>query len=64
MKELNKSQYLQSQMMIAAGLLDHTKDNLEETCFEDDPVIFGLVASIEEGIHLVIKRMIQCIQKS
>ena len=57
MSKLTKDYLIQSQMMIIAGLMDHTRDNLEDTCFEDEDGLDSLLETLVQGCNIVVLRM-------
>ena len=46
-----------SQMIIIAGLLDHTVDNLDDTVFEDEPELETLLETLKQGCNIGVLRM-------
>lgn len=57
MSNLAKDYLIQSQMMIITGLMDHTRDNLEDTCFEDEDELDTLLQTLIQGCNIVVLRM-------
>ncbi len=62
MKSLSKDYYMQSQMMVIAGLLDHAKDNLEDTVFEDEEALESILDTLAQGCNIAVLRMKQLIR--
>ena len=56
-KRMNKGHYVMSQMIIIAGLLDHTVDNLDDTVFEDEPELETLLETLKQGCNIGVLRM-------
>lgn len=55
--EVKKDHFFQSQMMIITGLLEHTKDNLEDTIFEDDDSLESILDVLAQGCNIAVQRM-------
>lgn len=55
--EVKKDHFFQSQMMIITGLLEHTKDNLEDTVFEDDDSLESILDVLAQGCNIAVQRM-------
>ena len=57
MTKLSKDYMILSQMMIITGLLDHTRENLEDTCFEDEDELDSLLETLIQGCNIAVLRM-------
>lgn len=57
MQEMTKDHYLIAQMTIIAGLLEHTKDNVEDTIFEDEKEFNTLLETLRQGCNIAVLRM-------
>lgn len=62
MKALSKDYFLQGQMMVIAGLLEHTKDNLEDTVFEDEDSLESILETLAQGCNIAVLRMKQLVK--
>jgi hypothetical protein len=62
MKAMSKEYFILSQMMIVTGLLEHTKDNLEDTEFEDEEALETIVETLAQGCNIAVLRMKQIIK--
>jgi hypothetical protein len=45
------------------GLLEHTKENLDDTVFEDDDTLESILNVLEQGCHIAVKRMEEIMTK-
>lgn len=57
MTKVPKDYMILSQMMIITGLLDHTRENLENTCFEDEDELDSLLETLIQGCNIAVLRM-------
>lgn len=57
MTKVPKDYMILSQMMIITGLLDHTRENLENTCFEDEDELDSLLETLIQGCNVAVLRM-------
>ena len=57
MIKVPKDYMILSQMMIITGLLDHTRENLEDTCFEDEDELDSLLETLIQGCNIAVLRM-------
>lgn len=56
MSQMTKDHYIVSQMVIIAGLLDHTRDNLDDTIFEDEEELDTLLETLVQGCNIAVLR--------
>lgn len=57
MKGMTKDHYIVAQMVIIAGLLDHTRDNLDDTIFEDEEELDSLMETLKQGCDIAVLRL-------
>lgn len=57
MGALNKDQYIQAQMMIITGLIDHLRDNLDDSAFEEERELETLLGTLYQGCEIAVLRM-------
>jgi len=57
MTAMNKDHYITAQMMIIAGLLEHTKNNRDGSIFEDEKTLEGLLETLHQGFKIASLRM-------
>ncbi len=57
MQAMNKDHYVATQMIIIAGLMEHTKDNLDDTVFEDGRELETLLETLVQGCNIAVLRM-------
>lgn len=62
MKALSKDNFIQSQMMIITGMLEHTKENLEDTIFEDEEALETIIETLAQGCNIAVLRMKQIVK--
>jgi len=62
MKALTKDYFVQSHMMIIAGLLECTKDSLEDTIFEDEEALETIIDTLSQGCNIAVLRMKQIVR--
>lgn len=62
MKALTKDYFVQSNMMIIAGLLEFTKDSLEDTIFEDEEALETIIDTLSQGCNIAVLRMKQIVR--
>jgi hypothetical protein len=55
--KMNKGHYAMTQMVIIAGLLNHTKENLDDTIFEDERELETLLETLTQGCEIAVLRM-------
>ena len=63
MKGLTKDYFMASQMMIIAGLVEHLKDDLDDTVFEDEEALDSLLETLSQGCNIAVSRMKQIIKE-
>ena len=63
MKAMTKDYFIQSEMMVITGLLEHVKDELEDTVFEDQETLDALLETLHNGCNIVVQRMKQIIRE-
>lgn len=63
MQELSKTHFIQSQFLIILGLLEHTKDNIEGTEFEDDNLVEKVLDILIDGSKLLGSRMAELVKQ-
>lgn len=63
MSEMTKDHYITAQMMMIAGLIDFTKDNLDDTVFEDEESLESLLDSLSKGCNIASSRMKQLLKE-
>jgi hypothetical protein len=63
MQQMTKDHYIISQMIITAGLLDHTKDNIDDTIFEDEEELETLLETLTQGCNIVVLKMKQILKQ-
>jgi len=57
MQEMTKDHYIIAQMSIITGLIEHTKDNIEDTIFEDEKEFNTLLETLRQGCIIAVLRM-------
>ena len=57
MQAMTKDHYIVAQMVIIAGLLDHTRDNLDDTIFEDESELDTLLETLTQGCNIAVLRL-------
>ena len=57
MQGMTKDHYIIAQMVIIAGLLEHTKDNLEDTIFEEEGELENLLDTLTQGCNIAVLRL-------
>lgn len=62
MKALTKDYFVQSNMMIIVGLLEFTKDSLEDTIFEDEEALETIIDTLSQGCNIAVLRMKQIVR--
>lgn len=62
MKALSKDYFIQSQMMVITGMLEHTKENLEDTIFEDEEALETIIDTLAQGCNIAVLRMKQIVK--
>ncbi len=62
MKALTKDYFVQSHMMIIAGLLESTKDSMEDTIFEDEEALETIIDTLSQGCNIAVLRMKQIVR--
>lgn len=64
MQELSKTHFIQAQFLVILGLLEHTKDNIDGTEFEDDNLVETVLATLVEGSKLLGDRMAELVKEA
>ena len=59
MSKLTKDHYLASEMMIVISMIEHVRDNLDDSIFEDEEQLETLFETLLEGAHIAMIRMKQ-----
>lgn len=62
MSKLTKDHYLASEMMIVISMIEHVRDNLDDSIFEDEEELETLFETLLEGAHIAMIRMKQMLR--
>ena len=60
--EYNKTHALTGEMTVVAGLIEHLKDNLDDTIFENGEELHSLLETLSQGCNIAALRMQQMIK--